>query len=98
MPVRLRVAALLLERPPERVVRVVVGRRDLEHGAKLGLSLLPALDAEVRDAERLSDRGLVRLEPLRLLERNGRLGGHARLEVLAALLEEIVRVGHRALR
>ena len=48
---------------------VVVGRRELEHRAELRLGLVPALDAEVRDAERLADRRLVRLAPLRLLER-----------------------------
>ena len=77
---------------------VVVRRRELEDGAELRLRLLPALDPEVRDPERLADRRLVGLEPLRLLERDGRLRGHALLEVGAALLEEVVRVGHRCLR
>src|SRR5688572_16736890 len=94
MPVRLGVPALLLERAAERVMGVVVGGRELEHGAELGLRLGPALDPEVRDAERLADRRLVRLEPLRLLERDGRLGGHAVPEMLATLLEEVVRVAH----
>src|SRR5258706_15719753 len=55
----------------------------------------PAADAEVRDAERLADRRLLRLALLRLLERNGRLRGHAALEVGAALLKEAVgRLAH----
>ena len=90
MPVRLGLAALLLERPAERVVRVVVGRRELEHGAELGLGLVPAAQPEVGDPERLADRGLVGLEPLGLLERHGRLRGHALAQPLSALLEEVV--------
>src|SRR6188472_81621 len=93
---RLVVAPLVAERSPERIVRVVVGRGQLEHLAKLGLGLLPALDPEVGDAERLADGRLLGLEPLRLLERNGGLCGHAAAEVRAALLEEVVRVAHRA--
>ncbi len=98
MAVRLGVASLLLERAAERVVRVVVRRRELEHRPELRLRLLPALDPEVRDPERLADRRLVRLELLRLLERDGRLRGHAVLQVGPALLEEVIRVGHRSLR
>ena len=93
--VRLGGLALLLQAAAERVVRVVVGRRELEHRAELLLGLVVAADAEVRDAERLADRRLVRLAPLRLLERDGRLRGHAVLEVRAALLEEVVgRLAH----
>ena len=77
MAVRLGLAALLLERAAERVVRVVVGRRELEHGAELGLGLLPAREAEVGDPERLADRRLLRLEPLRLLEHDRGLRRHA---------------------
>src|SRR5205085_644178 len=87
-------AALLLEAAAERVVRVVVGRREFEHLPELGLRLLPAVDAEVRDPERLADRGLVRLAALRLLERHRRLRGAALLQVRPALLEEVVGLAH----
>src|SRR5207247_2828201 len=93
-PVCLGVLPLLLERPAERVMRVVVCRRDLEYGTELGLGLGPALDPEVGDVEGLADRRLVRLSRLRLLERNRRLRGHPGSEMLAALLEEIVGLAH----
>ena len=88
---------LLLQAAAERVVRVVVRRRDVEHRAELGLSLVVAVDAEVRDPERLADRRLVRLAPLRLLQRHGGLGGHALLRRAPALLEEAVGllIAHR---
>ena len=54
MPVRLLDATLLLEHAAERVVRVVLGRLELEERAELGLCLVPALEAEVGDAERLA--------------------------------------------
>src|SRR5688500_2777160 len=54
--VRLGCLALLLEAAGERVVGVVVGGRDLEHRAELPRRVVIALDPEVRDAERLSDR------------------------------------------
>ena len=73
MPVRFVRLALLLEAAAERVVRVVVDRRELEHGAELLLGVLPALEPEVRDPERLANRRLVRLEALRPLERYRRL-------------------------
>ena len=77
-------------------MRVVVGGRELEHGAELVRGLVVAVDAEVRDAERFPDRSLVRLALLRLLERNGGLRGHPLSEVLAALLEQVVgRLAHR---
>src|SRR3954447_9010404 len=75
--VRLEVAPLLLKAAAERVVRVVVVRRELQQLAELFLGLAPPPDPEVRDPERLADRSLVRLAPLRLLERDGRLGRHA---------------------
>ena len=98
MAVRLGVASLLLQRSPERIVRVVVRRRKLEHSPELRLRLPPALDPEVRDPERLADRRLVRLELLRFLERDRGLGGHAALQVAPALLKEVIRVAHRLLR
>src|SRR6188768_40632 len=57
--VRLGVLALLLERTPERIVRVVVGGRELEHLAELLFGLVVALDPEISDPERLSDRRLL---------------------------------------
>ena len=93
MPVRLGRAALLLERAAERVVRVVVGRRELlDDRPELALGLLPAVQPEVRDAERLADRRLLGLEPLRLLERDGRLRGHALSQPRLALAEVLVRL------
>ena len=71
------VASLVPQRAAERVVRVVVGGRELEHLAELLFGLRPARDPEVGDPERLADRCLLRLEPLRLLERDGRLRRHA---------------------
>src|SRR2546423_6850455 len=91
MPVRFAVASLLLEAAPERIVRVVVDGRELEQLAEFRLGRLPAPDAEVRDSERLADRRLLRLPALRLLERHGRLRGHAALQMGATLLEEAVR-------
>ena len=83
VPVRLRRAALLLERPAEGVVRVVVGRVELVgNGAELALGLLPACEPEVGDPERLTDRRLLGLEPLRLLERDRRLRRHAAAQPL----------------
>ena len=58
----------------QAVVRVVVGRRRLEDVLELGGGLGVAAHAQVGDAERLADRGLVGLAPLGLLERDGRLG------------------------
>ena len=56
-------------------MRVVVSWSDLENRPELRLRLGQAADAEVGDAERLADRGLARLAPLRLLERDCRLRG-----------------------
>src|SRR5215471_3730859 len=91
VPVRLDIPPLLLEAAAERVVRVIVDGRQLEQRAELGLGLPPTADPEVRDTEGLADRGLVRLTPLRLLERNRRLRGHARPQMAAAALKEAVR-------
>src|SRR5438874_12826005 len=90
----LSLPAELLERAAEPIVRVVVGRREVEHRAELGLRLGIAPRAEVRDAERLADRRLVRLALLRLLERARSLGGHALLELGPAFLEEVVGLTH----
>jgi hypothetical protein len=72
----------------------VVDGLDLENRPELLLGFRKAADAEVRDAEGLADRGLARLPPLRLLERDGRLGGEAGREVLTALLVEVVGLAH----
>ena len=73
---------------------VVVGRRELEHGAELRLGLPVALQAEVRDPQLLADRGLVGLEALGLLQRHRRLSSHALLQLLAAFLEQVVGLSH----
>src|SRR3954469_20453226 len=96
VPVRLEVASLLLQAAAERVVRVVVVRRELQQLAELFLGLAPPPDPEVRDPERLADRSLVRLAPLRLLEREARLGRHDCPQMTTATLEEAVgRLTHR---
>src|SRR5262249_10805931 len=46
-------------------------------------------------AEGLADRGLLRLEALRLLERDRGLGRHALLQAAATFLEVLVGVRHR---
>ena len=94
MTARLVVAALIPQGAAERVVRVVVGGRELEHLAELVLGLAPARESEVGDAERLANRRLLRLEPLCLLERDRRLGGHPAAQMRAALLEEVVGGAH----
>src|SRR5581483_3139018 len=95
VPVRLGRPALVLERTPEGVVRVVVGGRQLlDDRAELALGVLPPREAEVGDAEGLADRCLLGLEPLRLLERDRRLRGHSLAEPLLSLTEEVVRVAH----
>src|SRR5207247_2397789 len=85
---------IVLEAAAERVVGIVVRRREVEHRAELALRLAPAVDAEVRDAERLADGRLVRLASLRLLERDRRLRGAAVLQVRLALLEKLVGLAH----
>src|SRR5258708_7963312 len=92
MPVCFGAAALLLERPTKGVMRVVVGRRKVEHGPEFRLCLEPTVDAEVRDAERSPDGGLLGLEPLRLLGGDRRLSRLPLPESAAALLVEVVRV------
>src|SRR3954452_13434237 len=95
MPVGLRGAAEVLERAAECVMRVVVGRRELlDDRPELALGVLPAGEAEVGDPEGLPDRRLLRLEPLRLLERHGRLGRHPCSQPLLSFAEELVGVAH----
>jgi hypothetical protein len=86
--------ALLFEAAAEREVRVVVDRLELEDDAELLLGFGEAVDAEVRDAKRLPDGRFLRLAPLGLFERDGRLGVHARRHLLSPLLEEIVGLAH----
>src|SRR5581483_5614869 len=98
VPVRLGGLPQVLERAAERVVRIVVGRREiLDDRPELPFGVAPAGEPEVGDAERLANRRLLWLEPLRLLERHGRLRGHAASEPLLALAEELVGavVAHR---
>src|SRR6266404_8442618 len=83
-------AALLLEAAAEGVMGVVVHRIELEHLAELRLRLFPAANAEVRDPQRLSNRRLLRLAPLRLLECNRRLRRHAALQMRTSLLEQVI--------
>ena len=73
-------------------MRVVVGGVALDHGRELARGAPVAAAAEVRAAERLADRGLVRLQPLRLLERHGRLCPVALLEQRDPALEERIGV------
>src|SRR5207247_8106953 len=89
---------LLLQAAAESEVRIVVHRLQLEDLAELRLCLGEALDPEVRDAERLADRGLLGLAPLRLLERDGRLGGPSAREVLLPLSVEVVGLAHTLLQ
>src|SRR5438552_1337423 len=77
VPARLVLAPEVLEAAPERVVRIVVGLRDIEVGAEFGLGLDVPPDAEVGDPVRLADRSLSRLPLLGLLERDSGLSGHA---------------------
>ena len=93
--VRLGVVALQLEAAAESVVGEVVGRRELEDLPKLGGRLVGPAQAQVGDPEGLPDRGLLRLEPLGFLERDGGLGGHAVAEMSPPLLVQLVRVAHR---
>src|SRR5262249_37890239 len=88
-------APLLLEAAPERVVRVVVDGRELEHGAELLLGFGEAAEPEVRDSERLANRRLVGRTALGLLQRDGRLRCHALSEPCPTLLEVVVDLAHR---
>src|SRR5262249_53691856 len=92
----LGLAALLLEATAERVVAVVVDGGELEELAELGLGFLVSGDPEVGDSEGPPGRGLLRLPPLRLLERDRGLSGHALTKVGPALLEQVVRLAHPA--
>src|SRR5581483_1360979 len=95
MPVRLARPSELLERAAEGIVRIVVSRGELlDDHAKLALGVLPAREPEVGDAERFADRRLVRLEPLRPLERHRRLRGHSGAEPLLPFAKQVVGVGH----
>ena len=91
VPLRLGVTPLLVEAAAERVVGVVVHRRDLEHGAELRLRLLPTPQPEVRDAERLADRRLPWLGAAGLLERDCRLRRPAAAESAPSFLVVLVR-------
>src|SRR5688500_18243119 len=92
MAARLVGAPRLLERAAETEVRERVDRCTLDDGAEFLARLRVPARAEVSAPERLADRGLVRLEPAGLLERDR--GGRvvARLEQRAAALEEVVDV------
>src|SRR4051794_17846314 len=77
-------------------MRVVVGRREvLDDGAELALRVLPACEPEIRDPERLADRCLLWLEPLRLLERHCRLGRQPLPQALLPFSEQVIRVTQR---
>src|ERR1051325_25945 len=59
-------APQLEQRAAEAEQRVVVGRRPVDDGLELDARGLELARAEVRPAERLADRGLLRLESGRL--------------------------------
>ena len=81
-----------MQRAAEAEERVVVGRRALDDGLELAPRGLELARAEVGPAERLADRGLVRLEVARPCA-SGTVGGVevAGLEQLHPALEEVVR-------
>ena len=83
-----------LEAAAQHEMGVVIGRRELQYDAELGLGLDKPVDPEVRDAQRLSNRSLAWLGPLRFLERDGRLRAQTVLEVLLTLLEVSIRIRH----
>src|SRR6187551_1452718 len=106
MALRCAPVAELLERAPEAEVRVVVGRVVIDDGSELFCGAAIAAAAKVGAPERLADRALVRLEPLRLLEGHGRLCPVTLGDQRETALEKGVRVlvvgvrivGHRLLR
>jgi hypothetical protein len=59
-----------IERARKRAMGKRIDRRKLDELAELRLCFAPPSDSEIGNAERLPDRGLVRLAPLRLLERD----------------------------
>src|SRR5204863_2661294 len=89
---RLDPVAGQLERAAEAEVGVVVDRRALDHRGELVARLGVAPRVEVGAAERLADRGLVRLERARLLERDRRGREVAALQQIAAAAEQVVHV------
>jgi len=74
----------------QRVVRVWRGRVELEDTLEGGSRLLGLAGVEVRAPERLEDRGLARLQPVRALEDDRRLRVMARFEQRLATLEQLV--------
>src|SRR5215211_7286939 len=92
VPTGLRSAAGLLERAPQAKVGVVVHRVALQHRCELDGGLLEACRAEVRPAERFTNRALLGLQRACALERYR--SGHevAALQQLAALLDDVVSV------
>src|SRR5437868_4134342 len=82
--------AALLERSAQAEVGEVVDRVAVHDGLELVGGCLVAAGTEVRAAERLADRALLRLELARLLERDRRGGEITVLEKLAAALEQVV--------
>src|SRR4051794_29311755 len=84
----------LEQRAAEAEQRVVVGRRAVHDGLELDARGLELARAEVRPAERLADRRLLRLEPRRLGQRDGGLVELPGLEERGAALEQVVYVVH----
>src|SRR5437588_6613046 len=82
-----------LERARQPVVRVAVGRRQLHGRGELGSGPPVGSAREVGAAERLADRTLVRLEPLRALQRHRRRAKVLVREQFAAAAEAVVRLG-----
>src|SRR5829696_8581175 len=86
--------AQLEQRAAEAEEGVVVGRRALDERLELGPGGLELGRAEVRAAERLTDRGLVRIEVAGLGQRDRRCREVAGLEQRRPALEEVVDVSH----
>ena len=95
VPVRLGRPGLASRGAAERVVRVVVGRFEISSIVRNSPPPPASAEAEVRDPERLADRGLVRLaasSPSRAARSPARSCPYG---AASAFPEEVVRLAHR---